>query len=331
MRQLAIIILSIVTMVVLFFVLGTFRVRYYEEVIVSRFGRLVPLQEQPHLAYGWYLCWPTDTIVRMDKRLHLYRGDLRQLSTQDSQPISVLAFAAWWIENPPLFYERFGGSDERASVALNDAMQAEVGGVIGRHPMDSLFGQSGAELSQAPTQNSEVLAAAATREAREFTPTEKMENEVTEAVRVKMRKVGIEVKQVGFARLAFPPSVARSVYERMSAERNAQARRFRGEGSAEATRIRAEAQKIAQGFETTAEEEAQSIRGQGDKEALAILAKAQETPEARAFYQFWRELELLKNSIGKDTYLMLRSDMPLTQQLFPKDQPLGTGVGGQNK
>lgn len=316
MRRIAVLILSLVTVFILFFVVATYRVRPYEEVMLERFGSLIPMERQTKLGFGWYLCWPTDKVVRMDKRLHLYRSELKEMPTGSQEPIAVLAFAAWRIKDPMLFYKSYTGSDERANSMIGNTVIGQLGSVLVKRPLDSLFGSN----SEDPhlTEKSGVTGATETP-AYTKSPTELVEDEITAAVTAEMNKVGIEVVQVGFARLALPPSVADVTYGRMSSERRAQAKKFISEGDSQAVTIRSDGERIASQARNTAQQKAQSIRGAADAEALGILAEAQATPEAREFYQFWRELELLKNSIGKESYLILRSDLPLSQQLFQKD------------
>jgi membrane protease subunit HflC len=313
MRRFAIVILTLVTVAVLFFVLATYQARAYEYVIVSRFGRVILPEQQTHLGYGWYLCSPTDTVVRMDRRLHLYRSKLVERITKTQEPISVQAFAAWQISDPALFYQRFQGSDEKASANLDSTMMGAVSAIMVERSLDDLFGAQGVSTSGPGTADTAL------------SPTEQLERDLTNQVSKTMSEVGIEVVQVGFARLALPPSVASAYYARMVAERYKMAENYRSKGRSDSDEIESQAKSTAEKIRADATLAAAAIRTEGDKTALAILAEAQATPEAREFYQFWRELELLKNSIGRDSYLMLRSDEPISQQLFPKNK---TNSGG---
>ena len=248
MRRVAVIILSLVTLLILFFVMATYRVRPYEAVILDRFGTQIPSEQQTRLAYGWYLCWPTDKVVRMDKRLHLYRSELKQISTGSTEPVSVQAFAAWRINDPLLFYRRFAGSDENANSQLDSTVISKVSAILGSKSLDMLFGSF-----DDPTHGAEGKSGAATR-SDELSPTGKIEDEVARAVNEDMKKVGVEVEQVGFARLAFPPYVANTIYERMSEERKTQAKRYTSEGMSKALEIRSEADRVAKQTMNTAQQ-----------------------------------------------------------------------------
>lgn len=311
MRRFAIIILSAVTLVVLFVVLATYRVRPYESVLLDRFGTLVPPDQQTRICYGWYLCWPTDKVVRMDNRLHLYRSELKQISTGSLDPLSVQVFAAWRIDNAVLFYQRFSGSDERATSNIDGTVTGTTSSVLSHKPMDSLFGNA----AEANHVRGEV-------KVQQFSksPIELVEDEITDLVNKDAKLVGIKVEQVGLARMAFPPQVAYATYERMAQERKTQASRYQSEGTSQAETIKAEAMRKAKEIENSAIQEAQRIRGKADSDAIQLLSDAQANQEAREFYQFWRELEVLKNSIGRESYLILRSDQSITQQVLPKKE-----------
>ena len=315
MRRTSIIVLSVVTLAVLFVVLCTYTKRPYEAIVLDRFGKIV--DNPTNIAYGWYLKWPTDSVVRLDTRLHLHQTMLSQVVMAGGEPISVKAFAAWRIVNPVLFYKRFQGSDEAAANQLDTKVSEQVAAVLGRHHLDELFNATTLVAATQDLSAEHAVAGGATQ---------KMEDEITRAVSTDMAPQGIQVDKVGFSRMAFPPNVAQAVYDRMSQERETLATSYRSQGEAQATQIRALADAQAAKTKADAEQTAAQIMGEGDSDALKLLNDAQKTPDARAFYRFWREMQLLKTSIGKGTYLVLRSDDPVINQLFPMAQQ---AAGGQ--
>src|SRR5579862_2331637 len=100
MRRLIIGIFSAIVLAILFVVLCTFVRRPYEQVLLDRFGNLIGENQQVRLMYHWYFKMPTDSVVRIDNRLHLYTGPLQQVATKKHEPISVRTFAAWHIVDP---------------------------------------------------------------------------------------------------------------------------------------------------------------------------------------------------------------------------------------
>ena len=313
MRKLVITFLALVVFAVLFVVLCTFRVRPYENVVLDRFGQVI--DKPAKICYGWYLCYPTDKVVRMDNRLHIYQSTLQQLATRRGDSISVRAFAAWQISDPHKFYRTLKGSDETAQNRLNDMITSKVQAVFGQYDLENIFNTDTDKLK---TQEMETWVTTAVNTGIENNlGSEK--GLAAESIHGTEKDFGIKIVQIGFSRIAFPPRVASAVYERMTSERNRQANKFISEGQSEATRIRAEGDRDASKLRVDAERDAQAIRGEGDAQALRILSESQ-TPEKRDFYRFWKDLELFKNTIGKGSIIILRTDETVADQLFKPGQ-----------
>jgi len=114
---------------------------------------------------------------------------------------------------------------------------------------------------------------------------------------------GIEVLDVRIKRADLPPENEKAVYNRMRAERERQAKTYRSEGREEATKIRAQADKERTIMLAEAKQKAEQLKGEGEAEATLIYAKALE--QDSEFYQFTRSLEAYKQSLSKDTELVL--------------------------
>ena len=124
---------------------------------------------------------------------------------------------------------------------------------------------------------------------------EEIMKNVTSYADKKLREVGVEVIDVRIKRADLPRENEKNVYQRMKAEREQQAAKYRFEGKAEATKIRSEADKQKTIIESIANKEAKQIRGQGDAEALQIYANAYTKDEE--FYEFTRTLEAYESII----------------------------------
>jgi regulator of protease activity HflC (stomatin/prohibitin superfamily) len=137
---------------------------------------------------------------------------------------------------------------------------------------------------------------------------------------------GLEIVQIGFSRMAFPPANAVPVYYRMAAERQAEAQKTLSEGEADANATRARGQTEAITIRSEGVKIAEEIRGKGEAEALAKLQEVQQSKEAREFYQKWKALEFVRNSLTKNTYLVLSTESDWLKSLFTA--PTDTGVTG---
>ena len=113
MKRVVIGIFSAVVLFILFVVLCTFVQRPYEEVLLDRFGTLIPQSQQARIMYNWYFKLPFDSVIRVDKRLHLKTLPLKEFVTAKSDPLNVRTFAVWRIVNPVAFRQKASGSDER--------------------------------------------------------------------------------------------------------------------------------------------------------------------------------------------------------------------------
>ena len=126
-------------------------------------------------------------------------------------------------------------------------------------------------------------------------------------------KYGVEVVRVGFRRLTYPAIVAESVHNRMRAERDKEARKYRAEGREEAAKIEAAADKEVSGILAKAYRRAETIRGEGDRKAGRIYAEAYgKDPE---FYEFLRSLELYREALRGRATLVLSTRGELFRHL----------------
>jgi len=316
MRRLILGIFAAVVAAVLFIVLCTFVRRPYEAVLLERFGKLIPVGEHGFM-YNWYFKLPTDTVIRIDTRLHLYTGGLQQLTTSRKEPISVRVFAAWRITDAKAFYQKTSGSDERAMSIMEARLRELVGDKLGKHTLDDLFSSDEKSPVQTGKIEDEIAQEASLGSADGKTPG--------------LKDLGLEIAEVGFSRLAFPPSNTESVYSRMVAALNQQAQQYEAEGRRDADTILANGRKEAEQIRTDAIAESERIRGEGDRSSLQILAKVNQTAAAREFYQYWKSLDYLKASLAKNTILVLSTDSPFLKSLFAlpdvKLAPAGNVVG----
>jgi len=305
MRRVVIGIFTAIVVLILLMVLCTFVKRPYETVLLLRFGRLIDEQDQSRIAYNWFMKMPTDSIVRIDRRLHLYTGPLQQVATSNKEPISVRTFAAWRIVDPVKFYKTTGGSDQKAQDIIDQKMRGLVGGKLASYSLDQFF-----NVDESKIQTHAVEAAVATEATNGVQTGDAKENQTG------LKEQGIEIAEVGFSRMAFPPNNAEAVYLAMESRLNATARQYEAEGSVQVDTLTAEGRRDAEQIRAEATKTAMKIQGEGDAKALELIANAQKPEGAREFYQFWKKMDLLKAGISKNSMLVLSSDNPLLKDLF---------------
>jgi membrane protease subunit HflC len=92
----------------------------------------------------------------------------------------------------------------------------------------------------------------------------------------------------------------------MIAERKQIAEKFRSEGQGEARKIEGEMERDLKQIDSEAYRKAQEIKGKADAEATRIYAQSfGKNPE---FYSFTQTLNMYKDSMDKDSSLILSTD-----------------------
>jgi membrane protease subunit HflC len=126
------------------------------------------------------------------------------------------------------------------------------------------------------------------------------------------------VIDVRVKKIDLPPDVSDSVYRRMNAEREKEARELRSEGQELAEGIRAAADREVTVIEANAFKESEILRGKGDAEATSIYADAYNAdPE---FYAFVRSLRAYQETFsGGGDILLIEPDNQFYQYLNSQD------------
>ena len=123
----------------------------------------------------------------------------------------------------------------------------------------------------------------------------------------------IEVVDVRIKRTDLPAENARSIYGRMKAERERQAKQYRSEGSEAAARIKATADKERTILLAEAGKLANITRGEG--EALATKIYADALSQSPDFYEFTRSLEAYRKSFRSNSRFILTPKSPFLKHM----------------
>ena len=100
--------------------------------------------------------------------------------------------------------------------------------------------------------------------------------------------------------------VQQKVYERMIAERNRIADRFRSEGQGEASKIRGQKDRELLRIQSEAYRQAQEIKGKADAKATAVYAAAYDrSPDTRSFFEFLQTMHSYEQTIDPKSLLVL--------------------------
>lgn len=279
----------------LVFATGSFQVRENEFAVLTAFGKPVRVVREP----GLYprLPWPFQSVQRFDARLDFYEARISEALTLDKRNVIVPVFIAWRIADPLRFLQAVG-SAENARARFDALVTSARNSVLASYEFRQLVTTDGARLR---------LVA--------------MEDEITRIVREQADALfGVAVERVGVKRLSLPEANTEFVFRRMRAEREQDAAKFRAEGRQQADELRAQTDAKKSTLIADARREAEEIRGRAEAEAAAIYAKAHgEDPE---FYGFLRELQVLKQTVGNNTTIVLDTDSEPFRLLKEKPAPL---------
>ena len=274
---LGVVILSLIMMIL-------FSVDETEQVIITRMGKYVKAIREP----GLYAKLPLiETVHRFEDRVLEYDAMAREIITADKKNLVVDNYARWKIVAPLKFYQTVT-HEVGAQARLDDIVYSELREDLGKHTLTEIIS----------------------------THREAIMHTVAERCGEKTVDYGIEIIDVRIKRADLAREVEKSVYDRMSAERNRIAKRYRSEGEEEAVKIKASTDKEKVIILADAYRKAERIKGEGDAEAIKIYAKAFErNPE---FYGFLRTLEAYQRSLSEGTTVVLPSDSEFFRYLAPE-------------
>ncbi len=131
--------------------------------------------------------------------------------------------------------------------------------------------------------------------------------EVRDQLRPLAAELGINIVDVRIRRTDLLPEVSQQTFDRMKAERLAEAADLRAKGTQEALRIKAEADREAVVTVAEANRDSEILRGEGDAERNRVFAEAfQRDPD---FFEFYRSMKAYETAIeGTDTTMVLSPD-----------------------
>lgn len=250
-----------------------FIVNQYERAVVTQFGRLVQADVEPGLHFKMPM---VDKVRRFDGRLLTADMVPESFFTVENKRLVVDSYIKWRIKNVETYYKATGGDERVAAERLSQRVADGLRNQFGRRTLHDVVSGKRDELML------------------------ELKQTLNESANTSL---GVEVVDVRVKRIDFPPEVSRSVYDRMAADREKEAREYRSQGKEQAEVIRADADRQRVVLEANAYRDAERLRGDGDAKAAAIFASAyNKDPE---FYAFVRSLNAYRNSFSSSSDVMV--------------------------
>ena len=278
-----------------------------QQAVITRFGE--PRETRTEAGLYWKVPF-VEEINRLEKRLLPWDGDPQNMPTKDKRRIFIDVWARWRIVDALRFYKSVG-TQTNGQQRLDELVDSAVRGVIARNNLIDAVRSSDDPLVY---ESKELEKDWASRRERVKTGRQQIEQEIQALASEGLTETyGMELIAVHITRINYIESVRKKVYERMSSERMRIASLYESEAEAQRNRILGQTRKELDEIEGEMVQRSSEIRGEADGEVIEITAKAfGQGPE---FYEFLRQLEAYKKTLGRGTRLILSTESQFLQQL----------------
>lgn len=244
-----------------------------------------------------------------EKRWLEWNGDPNQIPTKDKKYIWVDTYCRWRISNPLVFFQRV--RDERGGQSrLDDVVDGETRNIIANHDLIEIVRTSNREFEL--SEEAALLDLSGVIGVIQVGRL-KLSRLILENASKITSEFGVELKDVQIMRVNYVEEVQKKVFDRMIAERQRIAAKYRSEGDGKSAEVRGQKEKELKRIQSEAYRQAQEIKGKADAEATKVYAQAYNLdPE---FYQFMKTLETYRTALEKETWLLLSTDSEFLKYL----------------
>tara|TARA_R110001592_G_scaffold363398_2_gene688010 strand:- start:76762 stop:77619 length:858 start_codon:yes stop_codon:yes gene_type:complete len=252
-------------------------IKQTERGVLLQFGEVV----NPNLQPGLHIKIPfVNNVRKFDGRLITVDSQPERFFTQEQKALMVDSYAKFRIKDTEKFYTATNGEMARAMGLLAQRINNGLRNQVAIRTIQEVVSGERDQLMQDLTKELTVVA---------------------------QESLGVEVVDVRVKQIDLPTDVSESVYQRMNAEREKEAREHRSQGQELAEGIRAAADREVTVLQANAYRDAELVRGEGDASATRIYADAfNRDPE---FYSFTRSLQAYQQSFnGGGDVLLIQPD-----------------------
>ena len=248
-----------------------------ERGVLLQFGEMI----KPDLAPGLHVKIPfVNNVRKFDGRVLTVDSTAERFFTQEQKALIVDSYAKFRVSDTAKYYTATNGEESRAMGLLSQRINDGLRNQVAVRTIQEVVSGERDELMHVLTKQLDSVA---------------------------REELGVEVVDVRVKQIDLPPDVSESVYRRMNAEREKEAREHRSQGQELAEGIRAAADREVTVVKANAYRDSELIRGEGDAIATATYAEAfNQDPE---FYAFTRSLRAYRDAFtGQGDILLLQPD-----------------------
>jgi modulator of FtsH protease HflC len=257
-----------------------FVVNERQQAIVLRFGEIVDVKTEPGLYFKLPFSFAeADNVQYVEDRVLRFDLDDIRVQVSGGRFYEVDAFVAYRIEDARRFRQAVSGSVPLAEQRLRTRLDASLRRVYGLRGFEAALSDERSEMMR----------------------------EVRDQLRPDATSLGLEIVDVRIRRTDLTAEVSQQTYERMRAERLAEAERLRARGREAAQRIRARADREVVEIVADAQRESEILRGEGEAERNSIFADA--FSRDAEFFEFYRSMSAYAAALeGTGTTMLLSPD-----------------------
>lgn len=274
MKNRLIIIVTVIIAAVVVLSQAFFTVDQTEYALVVELGKPVKAVTEPGLNFKTPF---VQTVLYFDNRRLIYDARPSVIITRDKKNLVVDNYARWRIIDPLQYYQNVR-NEAGAQARIDDIIFSNLREELGKRDLIEIVAKSRASLMESVTKKT------------------------NEAV----KGYGIEVLDVKIKRADLPPENEIAVFERMRAEREREAKKYRSEGEEKALVIRAVADKDKTILLSDANRKSQVLKGEADAVATRLYADAY-TQDPQFFY-FLKTMEAYKKTFNEKDSLVISPD-----------------------
>ena len=249
-----------------------FTVDERQEAILFQFGEIIEADYEP----GVHLKIPfINNVRKFDNRILTIDQKPERFLTQEKKDLIVDSYVKWRIIDVIQYFKTTQGDELTAGRLLYENINNGLRDEFGKRSIQEIISGDRAQIMDLMTQQASKRA----------------------------KSLGIEVVDVRVKKVDYPDRVSNSVYQRMRAEREREARDFRSKGHEASERIQADADRQSSILLAEAYRDSEIARGDGDANATEIYAKA--FNKDKEFYKFYRSLTAYTNNFSSASDVIL--------------------------
>jgi len=277
---------------------SVFIVNQRQQAIVVRFGQIKDVKTEPGLYFKLpFAFMDADRVQYVEKQALRFDLDNIRVQVSGGKFYEVDAFVVYKIADARRFRETVSGDRASAESRLRTRLDASLRRVYGLRGFESALSDARASMMQ----------------------------EVRDDLRADAETLGLNIQDVRIRRTDLSQDVSTETFNRMKAERLAEAELLRARGNEEGQRRRAIADRQVVELIAGAQRDSEILRGQGDAERNRIFGEAfSRDPD---FFEFYRSMRAYAASLGAgDSTMVLSPTSEFFRYFEHSDGPAATSA-----